>query len=119
MISSFMLSSTPPSANASEATGTTSVWECPKRRTSQSTPCRSAPVSSTTVNAEPTDFLGLVDASAWQGLAGDPHHGARHGLGLDRSVPGQRPHQGPGDEGAEQPGHALDGPALGPRADEP
>src|SRR5205823_612036 len=64
MISSFMLSSTPPSANASEATGTTSVWECPKRRTSQSTPCLSAPVSSTTVNAPPIRNTKKITAAA-------------------------------------------------------
>src|SRR3989442_10918615 len=51
-------------------------------------------------------------------LTGDPHHGARHRLGLDRSVPGQRPHEGPGHERAEQPGHALGGPALGPRTNQ-
>src|SRR5438034_846565 len=130
MISSFMLSSTPPSANASDATGTTSASECPKRRTSQSTPCRSAPVSSTTVNAPPirntkkitaaapADILGLVHVCTARRLAGDPYYRARHGLGLDRSVPGQRPDERPGDEHAEQPGYALGGAALGPGADE-
>src|SRR2546421_4816649 len=52
-------------------------------------------------------------------ISSDPHHGARHGLGLDRSIPRQRPHERPGDERAEYSGHTLDGAGLGPRADEP
>src|SRR5712692_9134861 len=64
MISSFMLSSTPPSANASEAAGITSAWEWPTRRTSHSTPWRSAPVSSTTVNAPPMRNTKKITAAA-------------------------------------------------------
>src|SRR5256885_2752851 len=48
----------------------------------------------------------------------DPHHGPCYGLGLDRLVPGQRPHERPGDERAEQPRRELRAPALVPLADE-
>ena len=53
MISSFMLSSTPPSPNARQAAGITSASRRASRRTNHSTAPRSAPVRSTTVNAPP------------------------------------------------------------------
>src|SRR5206468_47050 len=66
MISSFMLSSAPPSANARHAAGTTSVSCRANRRTSASTAWRRAPVRSTTVNAAPAQV---------HGPAGDPPGG--------------------------------------------
>src|SRR5207245_9365343 len=66
----------------------------------------------------PADIFGLVHVCTARRLAGDPYHGARHGLGLDRSVPRQRSYKRPGDEHAEQAGYALGGAALGPGADE-
>src|SRR5256885_1374051 len=53
MISSFMLSSTPPSANVRQAAGITSASRRAGRRPNQSTAPRRAPVRSTTVNAPP------------------------------------------------------------------
>ena len=53
MISSFMLSSTPPSANTRQVAGMTSASRRFRCRTSHSTALRSAPVRSTTVNAPP------------------------------------------------------------------
>ena len=64
MISSFMLSSAPPSANARHAAGTTSVSCRANRRTSASTAWRRAPVRSTTVNAAPIRKTKKITAPA-------------------------------------------------------
>ena len=81
MISSFMLSSTPPTANATHAAGMTSASRPLSRRTSQSTAPRRAPVRSTTVNAPPIrNTKKITDAAstmplgmatrAWSGPTG-------------------------------------------------
>src|SRR5437762_1436728 len=118
MISSFMLSSTPPRANASEAAGTTSASECPRRRAAHSRTATSGGGGTSRLGGAAANILGLVHVCTAGRLASDPYHGARHGLGLDRAVPGQRSYKRPGDEHAEQPGYALGRAALGPCTDQ-
>src|SRR6266550_3243861 len=91
--------------------------DSPRRQAARSRTAASGGGGISPPRAEPPDLVRLVHVRAAGRLEGDSHQGPCCGLGLDRSVPGQRPHERPGDERAEQPGHALRGPALGPRAD--
>src|SRR2546427_184559 len=123
MISSFMLSSTPPRANASETTGMTTVSAFPTRRTSQSTPCRTAArggggTSRRGTRGQATDFVKLVHVHPARRLAGDAHHRARDGLCPDRAVLAQSPDQHPCNQRAHEPRQLLHRPTGGALADQ-
>src|SRR5204863_12376 len=88
------------------------------RRAARSRTATSGDGGTSRLGGAAANILGLVHVCTAGRLASDPYHGARHGLGLDRAVPGQRSYKRPGDEHAEQPGYALGRAALGPCTDE-